>query len=54
MGVLASGEVCISAGNRNFRGRMGSEDSSIYVASPAVVATSAIEGEIADPRKILK
>jgi 3-isopropylmalate/(R)-2-methylmalate dehydratase large subunit len=51
LGVIASEEVCISSSNRNFRGRMGSVEGQIYLASPAVVAASAIAGEIADPRQ---
>jgi homoaconitate hydratase len=51
-GTLEAGEVGISATNRNFKGRMGSRDAQVYLASPAVVAASAIAGYIAAPRAV--
>ncbi len=48
-GTLEAGEVGISATNRNFRGRMGSRDAEVYLASPAVVAASAVAGYIRAP-----
>ncbi len=47
-GLLEPGEVGISATNRNFKGRMGSLDAKVYLASPAVVAASALAGRITD------
>jgi 3-isopropylmalate/(R)-2-methylmalate dehydratase large subunit len=49
---LAEGEVCISTGTLNVRGRMGSPRSDIYMASAETVAASAIAGRIADPRQL--
>jgi 3-isopropylmalate/(R)-2-methylmalate dehydratase large subunit len=52
-GVLASGERCIAATPRNFKGRMGSNDAEIFLASPATVTASAIKGRITDPREVI-
>ncbi len=53
MGVLAPGEVCLFTGNRNFRGRMGSPEAQIYLASPEVAAATAVLGYIAHPAEVI-
>jgi 3-isopropylmalate/(R)-2-methylmalate dehydratase large subunit len=53
MGTLGPGQVRISSQNRNFVGRAGHHDSRIYLASPAVVAASAITGYVTDPREVV-
>ena len=49
MGVLSEGETSISSTNRNFKGRMGDPNSSVYLANAGVVAASAIRGFIENP-----
>lgn len=51
-GIPADGFNIISTANRNFKGRMGNKNSNVFLASPAVVAHSALAGEIVDPREV--
>lgn len=53
MGLLASDEVCIATSTLNIKGRMGSPNSKLYLASAATVTASAVEGKISDPRDFL-
>ena len=52
MGILGKDEICVSTTNRNFPGRMGHVESQTYLASPLVVAASALKGKITDPRDV--
>ena len=52
MGILGDGERAIATTNRNFRGRMGSLDSEVYLSNPAVAAASAVAGEICGPDQL--
>ncbi|MBQ9960595.1 MAG: 3-isopropylmalate dehydratase large subunit [Firmicutes bacterium] len=53
MGILAEGERCVATTNRNFIGRMGHNQSEVYLANPAVAAASAITGKISDPKEVM-
>jgi 3-isopropylmalate/(R)-2-methylmalate dehydratase large subunit len=52
MGILAEGEVAVATTNRNFRGRMGDPESSVYLANAYVAGAAAVAGEIVDPADI--
>ena len=52
MGILGDGERAVATTNRNFRGRMGSLESEVYLASPVVAASSAVAGVIAGPDQL--
>ena len=53
-GVLAGADICLSTANRNYKGRMGSPEATIYIGSPYVAAVAALTGVIDDPRPFLE
>jgi 3-isopropylmalate/(R)-2-methylmalate dehydratase large subunit len=53
MGILASGEKCISTANRNFQGEMSSPNSEVYLSGTAVAAASTIIGKITHPKEVV-
>jgi 3-isopropylmalate/(R)-2-methylmalate dehydratase large subunit len=54
MGILAGGERAVATTNRNFKGRMGSLDSEVYLASPVVAAAAAVAGELVHPADLFR
>lgn len=52
LGILGGGERALATTNRNFRGRMGSLESEVYLANPAVAAATAVTGVITHPGKL--
>ena len=52
MGILGTREAAVTTTNRNFKGRMGTLDSQLYLASPIVAAASAVAGKVAGPNEI--
>ncbi|MFH1691483.1 MAG: 3-isopropylmalate dehydratase large subunit [Candidatus Omnitrophota bacterium] len=53
MGILADGEACLATTNRNFMGRMGDKNSSVYLSNPAVAAATAVAGRIVHPEDVV-
>lgn len=52
LGLISAGEVCITSTTRNYKGRKGSTDASIYLGGPLTVTAAAVAGEIQDPREV--